>query len=239
MSESVLVYVADDEADLRAMLSDYLESFDLRVEGFADAPSLRAGIARQRPDIVVLDVNMPVEDGFTALASLRRADPDLPVIMLTAAGARTARLAGLDGGADDYVVKPFELRELLARIRAVLARVQRTADDKRGAASSPPALLRFGACSIDTAGRRLLDPRGREVPLTALEYDLLLTFAQRPDRVLSRDALEGSSKSEAGDRRLDVRITRLRSKLADAGCGKPIRTVRGEGYVFIPSALTD
>lgn len=227
-----LVFVVDDEADLREMLADYLGGYAIRVEGFADPPAFRAALAGTRPDLAILDVNMPGEDGFAALAALR-AGPhaDLPVIMLTAAGTTALRVAGLNGGADDYVVKPFDLRELLARIRAVLARA------KPPATTSPaPRLLSFGACSIDLDARRLLDAHGAEIALTAFEFDLVLALAQRPGRVLGRDALGGDSRSGTGDRRLDVRVTRLRAKLAGAGCSAVIRTVRGSGYAYDPPA---
>jgi two-component system OmpR family response regulator len=232
VSSGPLIFVVDDEADLRLMLADYLGGYDLRVEGFADPPALRAALERTRPDLVILDVNMPGEDGFAALATLRTGPmADLPVIMLTAAGSTTLRIAGLNGGADDYVVKPFDLRELLARIRAVLAR---TKPAPAASAQLVPRLLAFGGCSIDLDGRRLQGPDGREVALTAFEFDLVVALAERPRRVLGRASIEGDSRSEISDRRLDVRVTRLRGKLAGVGCGDVIRTVRGAGYVYEP-----
>jgi DNA-binding response OmpR family regulator len=233
VSGGPLVWVVDDEPDLREMLADYLGGFDCRVEGFADPAALRAALALRRPDVVVLDVNMPGEDGFRALAALRAGCfADLPVIMLTAVGGTASRVAGLDGGADDFLVKPFELRELLARIRAVLARCPRPA----GGAGQARRSLPFGPCRVDLDGRRLLDHEDREVPLTALEFELVQTFAERPDRVLGRDQLAHGADSGNGDRRLDVRVARLRGKLAAIGCGGLIRTVRGEGYMFTHSA---
>jgi len=233
MTASTTILVVDDEAGLRSMLGEYLGAHGMAVRELDSGARLIDEIARQRPDLVLLDVNMPGEDGFTHLRRLRELDAALPVIMLTAAGRVEQRVGGLRGGADDYVVKPFDVRELLARIRAVL---ERTAGARTAA---PPALAPFGPHALDLEGRRLLSAGGSEIGLTAMEFDLLALFARNPRKVLSRArlrALDHRLDGSDNDRSIDIRVTRLRRKI-EPDPERPIliRTVRGQGYVFDPS----
>jgi DNA-binding response OmpR family regulator len=234
------IVVVDDEPDLRTMLEDYLSLHGYAVRGAADAAALDALLLAQGPpDLLVLDVNMPGEDGFALLRRLRASGCRAGVVMLTAAAVDPpSRVAGLDGGADDYLAKPVELRELLARVRSVLRRVE--ADPAASPAPAPPGgrRHRFGRCTLDPEGRRLLDEAGAEVPLTAMEYDLLSIFARHPRQVLSRDRLAELAHGRPlapGDRSVDIRVARLRQKLeADPANPTAIRTARGEGYAYEP-----
>jgi DNA-binding response OmpR family regulator len=238
---SVRVLVVDDEPDLRALVSEYLEMQGFAVGVAADTAELDARLAEAPADVIVLDVNMPGENGLAALARIRAAGCRAGVIILTAAGTLGDRLAGLTEGADDYLVKPFEPRELLARIRAVIRRLD--AGDAGAAALAPVAArppLRMGRCTFDTEARCLRGPDGAEIALTAMEYDLLDVFARHPRQILSRARLtelaHGRQLSH-GDRSIDIRITRLRVKLGeDAGSPRTLQTVHGEGYVFDPDA---
>jgi DNA-binding response OmpR family regulator len=228
------ILVVDDEPDLRALLEDYLGQHGFSVRAAADAAALDRRLAERGADLIVLDVNMPGENGLAALARLRAAGLRAGVILLTAAGTLDDRLGGLGEGADDYLVKPFEPRELLARIRAVLRRLD-------GAAASAPVapprpLPRFGLTAFDAAGRCLRDAQGAEIPLTAMEYDLLSVFARHPRQILSRARLADLAHGRPlapGDRSVDIRIARLRQKI---GAPAALRTVHGEGYLFDPDA---
>ncbi len=237
---AVRVLVVDDEPDLRALVSDYLEMQGFAVGIAADTTELDARLAEAPADVIVLDVNMPGENGLAALARIRAAGCRAGVIILTAAGTLGDRLAGLTEGADDYLVKPFEPRELLARIRAVIRRL-----DADGAGPAPPPvaarpLLRMGRCTFDTEARCLRGPDGAEIALTAMEYDLLDVFARHPRQILSRARLTELAHGRPlahGDRSIDIRITRLRAKIGeDARSPRTLRTVHGEGYVFDPDA---
>jgi DNA-binding response OmpR family regulator len=232
------VIVVDDEPDLRALLADYLGMQGYAVADAADAAELDARLAEAPADVIVLDINMPGENGLQALARLRAAGCRAGVILLTAAGTLGDRLAGLTDGADDYVVKPFEPRELLARIRAVLRRLEPVPD--RTAAPAPRPSLRIGRCSFDTEARCLRDTDGNEIALTAMEYDLLSVFARHPRQTLTRARLAELAHGRPlspGDRSIDIRITRLRAKIGeDARSSRTLRTVHGEGYVFDPDS---
>jgi DNA-binding response OmpR family regulator len=232
------ILVVDDEPDLRALLSDYLGLQGFEVGAAADAEELDALLRAAPADVIVLDVNMPGENGMQALARMRAAGVRSGVILLTAAGTLSDRLAGLTDGADDYVVKPFEPRELLARIRAVLRRIETDAPAvPRPAPPARPA-VRIGRCTFDTEARCLRDPEGAEIALTAMEYDLLEVFSRHPRQVLSRSRLAELAHGRPlapGDRSIDIRITRLRAKIGeDARTPRTLRTVHGEGYVFDP-----
>jgi DNA-binding response OmpR family regulator len=235
------IVVVDDEPDLRAMLGDYLSLHGFAVRGAADAAALEALVrAEGPPDLLVLDVNMPGEDGFALLRRLRASGCRAGVVMLTAAAVDPpSRVAGLDGGADDYLAKPVELRELLARVRSVLRRLEA---DKPPAASPAPAARprrhRFGRCTLDAEGRRLLDAAGAEVPLTAMEYDLLAALARHPDKC-SRATGWPSSPTTAplapGDRSVDIRVARLRQKLERDPAARPrSEPCAARGYAYEP-----
>jgi len=237
------IAVVDDEADLRESVMEYLQDCGFETVGAGDAVAFRA-LVEQRPiSVVILDISMPGEDGLSLARWLRRSTA-MGIIFATAAGTSVDRIVGLELGADDYVVKPYDLRELLARVRSVLRRME-----QRPAAVAPAApaalsaglsqrRLAFGTFSLDLDARQLLAEGGRPVELTPLEYDLLEILATRPNRVLSRGQIaelgNADSQLSPDDRRIDIRITRLRKKIEpEPDRPRFIRTVRGEGYVFV------
>ena len=220
------ILVVDDDADLRTLITDFLRANGMRVEKAADGAEMDARIATERPDLVVLDLMMPGEDGLSILRRLRK--PGGPaVIMLSAMGEDTDRIIGLEVGADDYLPKPCNPRELLARIRAVLRR-----RGEEAGAGSGGAVRRFGIWTLEIVQREVRRIDGPPAPLTDAEFRVLAAFLDRPQRVLSRDQLIEAGKgvdSEVFDRAIDVTISRLRKKL---GPDDPIRTIRNEGYMF-------
>ena len=230
------IYVVDDEAPAREMVGDYLRLHGFEVTLCDGAASLRQAIARQAPDLIVLDLNMPQEDGLSIVRSLK-AQAAVPVIMLTATASSFDRVVGLELGADDYLAKPCELRELLARIRVVLRRG--TAPAAAAPTPATRAPIRFGTKWLDVDARVLRDDGGNEHPLASSEFALLKAFAENPKRVLTRERLLDLAEArdrEAFDRAIDVRITRIRKKIEpDPERPRFIRTVRGEGYVFVPA----
>ena len=234
------VAVVDDEDDLRRSVSEYLELQGFTISQAADGPGLRALLAAGSIDLVLLDLRMPGEDGISILRGVRE-HFGVPVIMVTAIGDPIDRIVGLEVGADDYVVKPFELRELLARIRTVLRRAAAssviTAPVRREIGPAPDR-VRLGRLELDLAARRLLEPDGKEVPLTSMEFDLLNVLLRNPNRVLSRDQLLAQAHNDSWepfDRSIDIRIARLRKKVErDPANPEAIRTVRGVGYMFVP-----
>ena len=241
MDGAATVVVVDDEADLRDAVVAYLTRQGFSVRGAANAPELRAHLAAAPADLVVLDITMPGEDGLSVARWLRARGDEVGIVMLTAAAEVVDRVVGLEVGADDYVAKPFDLRELLARLRAVLRRRTATAAPAAAAEPAPPGRrVRMGRNRLDLDMRRLFGPDGREVPLVASEFELLRAFAERPGRTLSRETLLDLAHphgEEHFDRSIDVRITRIRRKIeAEPSQPAVIRTVRGLGYVFDPDA---
>jgi DNA-binding response OmpR family regulator len=242
MSQSQHIIIVDDEAPAREMVGDYLRMHGFTVTLCDGGKSLREAIAVGQPDLVVLDLNMPEEDGLSIIRDLK-ARTNVPVIMLTATASPIDRVVGLELGADDYVAKPCELRELMARIRSVL---RRTIPGKTviETASSPAAkestdhLVRFGTRWLDLEAQALRDDEGNEHPLTASEFGLLKVFAANPKRVLSRERLlelANARDAEAFDRAVDLRIMRIRRKIEpDPTKPSVIRTIRGGGYLFSP-----
>jgi two-component system, OmpR family, response regulator len=226
------ILVVDDDPGIRDVLAEFLSRHGYAVEAVGDGRAMETAIQARTPDLVVLDLMLPGESGFD-LARWMRGQSDIPIVMLTAMGEETDRIIGLELGADDYLAKPFNPCELLARIRAVLRR----AGDQAGRRSDPVGRsLRFAGWVLEPARRRLLNPDGVEVALTGGEYDLLLALLERPNRVLTRDMLLDLLRGrQAGpfDRAIDVAISRLRRKLEDDGRnGQLIKTVRGGGYVL-------
>ena len=238
-SDPAQLVVVDDEPEIRGLVADYLGKSGFSVRRCANGEELDAVLASGPADLVVLDVSMPGEDGF-AIARRLRAERMTPIIMLTASDDVVDRIVGLEVGADDYLTKPFDLRELRARIRAVLRR----AESQFGAvaAAPPPAKsadrISFGRVSLDLEGYCLVDGDGAEHRLTATEFDLLSVLAQNPNRVMSRDRLlelAGGRERDPFDRSIDIRITRLRKKIEiDPSKPQVIKTVRGIGYMFVP-----
>jgi two-component system, OmpR family, response regulator len=242
MTPAQHIVVVDDEQPAREMVGDYLRMHGFNVSLCDGGVSLRKAIAQQVPDLIVLDLNMPEEDGLSIIRDLKRRT-SVPVIMRTATASAIDRVVGLELGADDYLAKPCELRELLARIRSVLRRstaAQPAAQPAADAAAAPAtARVRFGTKWLDHDARALRDDEGNEHPLTASEYGLLKVFAANPKRVLSRDRLlelANARDAEAFDRAIDLRIMRIRRKIEpDPARPSVIRTVRGGGYLFSPT----
>jgi DNA-binding response OmpR family regulator len=225
------VVVVDDEPDLRETVAEYLGARDLRVTALDGGAALRELLGRSSVDLVLLDLRMPGEDGLSLIRHVRE-HSDAGIIMLTAIAEPADRVLGLELGADDYVAKPFDLRELLARVRSVLRRRARP----EPAASAATERIRFGDLVIDLPARRLRRLDGSEIPLTAMEFDLLSLLATRPGRVLSRDQILDMAHhkdDEPLDRSIDIRVTRLRRKIeVDPARPAHLKTVRGVGYVF-------
>ncbi|MBN9509876.1 MAG: response regulator transcription factor [Alphaproteobacteria bacterium] len=223
--------VVDDDREIRDLLARFLERQGFRVTAARDAREARRTWPHGHFQLVVLDLMLPGESGLD-FARWLRTQSGVPIIMLTAMAEPTDRIIGLELGADDYLAKPFNPRELLARIRAVLRR----AGEVQTRAETMPRALTFGGFRLEPPRRRLLNPEGVEVPLTGGEYDLLFALAERPNRVLTRDMLLDLLRGrQAGpfDRAIDVAVSRLRRKLEDDGRrAQLIKTVRGGGYVL-------
>ena len=236
MTGSQHIAVVDDEAPAREMVGDYLKLHGFEVTLCDGGASLRRALTQQTPDLIVLDLNMQEEDGLSIVRAVKQTS-NVPIIMLTATASPIDRVVGLELGADDYLAKPCELRELLARIRVVLRRSASSKD-----AAAPPvkkrAGVRFGTKWLDIEAQVLRDEEGNEHPLAASEFALLKAFAENPRRVLSRERLLELAEArdrEAFDRAIDVRITRIRRKIEpDPLHPTVIRTVRGAGYLFSP-----
>jgi len=226
------IAVVDDETEITVLLGRYLESQGFRVSQLHDGAALLRLMTTDPPQLVLLDLGLPGEDGFSIARQLRERW-QCGLVIVTGRGDAVDKVVGLEVGADDYVTKPFDLRELLARIKAVL---RRTATASPNASASRP-VHRFAGWQLDTAARRLVDPSGHEVALTSGEFGLLAALLENAGRVLSRDfLLEHTRGREAGpfDRTIDVQIGRLRKKLeADVDDPQIIKSVRGAGYILV------
>lgn len=237
MSENVHLLVVDDDREIRDLLTRYLTRHGYRVSSAKDGQEMKRFLADRNIDLVVLDLMLPGEDGLSLCRWLRSQNGP-PVVMLSAMGEDADRILGLEIGADDYLPKPFNPRELVARIKAVLRRAQAPVHTP----TVTTGALGFCGFVLDQAQRRLMDGQGQEVVLTAGEYELLLALATRPRRVLSRDdLLEITRGRSAGpfDRSIDVQISRLRRKIEpDPADPSIIKTVRSGGYVFAPEVQT-
>jgi two-component system phosphate regulon response regulator OmpR len=239
MEPAARVLIVDDDPSIRAMLREYLQGHGYVVAEAGGGAQMRQRIETELPDVVLLDIRLPGEDGLT-LAKFLREHYDVGIIMVTASGDVIDRVVGLEVGADDYLPKPFDPRELLARLKSVLRRIQaKPAADVPVAAASSPSRPRFGRCELDVDSRRLFEASGAEVAMTAMEFDLLRVFLANPNRVLSRDQLLMHTRNrewEPFDRSIDIRIGRLRRKIEPDPAGEPrcIRTVRNAGYMYVP-----
>jgi len=226
------ILIVDDDAETRSLLQQYLQKQGYRVTSAGDGKALRGALLTARPDLIVLDLMLPGEDGLQLCRDLRSRS-NLPVIMLTARGEETDRIVGLEMGADDYLAKPFNPRELLARIKSVLRRARSLPENLEPDAVKSFA---FAGWTLDVATRNLTAPDGVVVPLSGTEFKLLRAFLAHPNRVLSRDQLiDFMISRDAGpfDRAIDVQVSRLRQRLRDdAREPRVIKTVRGEGYVL-------
>ncbi|MDA1098587.1 MAG: response regulator [Proteobacteria bacterium] len=232
------ILVVDDDREIRDLLGRFLTMHGYRVTKAEDGKEMRRALSDWHIDLVVLDLMLPGEDGLSLCRDLR-ATSQIPVIMLTMLGEETDRIIGLEMGADDYLPKPFNPRELLARMKAVLRRAQHTPATP---ATAGKRILGFSGWKLDLRLRRLKSPQGLIVDLSAAEFDLLVVFADHPQRVLNRDQLLDltSGRSEVPfDRSIDMQVSRLRHKIEkDPKEPELIKTVRGGGYVFT-AVVTD
>jgi two-component system phosphate regulon response regulator OmpR len=233
MNREATVLIVDDETGVREVIEEYLSTHGYTVVGAESALAARAIAARQQVDLAVVDIHMPGEDGLSLARHLRERFTGIAIIMLTSASAVVDRVVGLEMGADDYVSKPFDPRELLARVKSVL---RRTADSS--SADIGAERVRIGRCVLDLAAHRLTDESGAEVPMSPLEFDLLKALAEHPNRALSRESIMNMTQRRDWnpfDRSVDLRIMRLRKKIEpDPEHPRYIRTVRNEGYLFVP-----
>ncbi|HEX7217838.1 MAG TPA: response regulator [Burkholderiales bacterium] len=231
--QATRILVVDDDPSVRAMLVEYLTQHGYEVHAAASGAAMRAELARATPAVVLLDIGLPGEDGLT-LARYLRERHDVGIIMVTGAGDVVDRVAGLEVGADDYIAKPFDPRELRARLKSVLRRLESKSPEKNTSEK-----VSIGRCLLDLKSRALCDAKGREVPITAMEFELLRTLVEHPNQVLTRDQLLTLTRNrewEPFDRSIDIRITRLRRKVEeDPARPRAIKTVRGAGYMFVPA----
>ena len=245
MNATTRLLVVDDDPSVRSLLRDYFSLHGFEVAEAANGTQMREEIERGVPAAVLLDIRLPGEDGLV-LARFLRENYEVGLIMVTASGDVVDRVVGLELGADDYIAKPFDLRELLARIKSVLRRLQARPAAAAGAeapvATAQPSgkRTRVGRCEVDLDAHRMFEVGGAEVSLTPMEYELLAAFIANPNRVLSRDQLLIRTRNrEWGpfDRSVDIRIGRLRRKVELDPDGEPrvIRTVRNAGYMFVPT----
>ncbi|HEY8877464.1 MAG TPA: response regulator transcription factor [Roseateles sp.] len=224
--------VVDDDAEIRTNLTAYLQGFGWQVSAAADGQAMRQLLTSSRVDAIVLDLMLPGEDGLSLLRWLGAQADAPPVLMLTARGDTMSRVVGLELGADDYLAKPFEPRELVARLQALVRRASKSGQ----ALAEDTRLLRFGRWRFDRMTRQLINADEVGIALSSAEFRLLAAFVQRPGRVLSRDQLIELTRApgvEVNDRSIDLAVSRLRAKLGDTAREPSlIRTVRGEGYLF-------
>lgn len=244
MNPATHIAIVDDEAEITLLLANYLQAQGFRVTQLHDGAALMTLMAGDPPALVLLDLGLPGEDGFSIARRLRE-HWRCGLVIVTGRGDAIDKVVGLEVGADDYVTKPFDLRELLARIKAVLRRLEPAgapalATPAPAAVPAPAPVPRhgFAGWAFDPAARSLHDPRGREVVLTAGEFELLHVFVQNPGRVLSRDFLLDRTRGREAapfDRTIDVLVGRLRRKLEpDPDNPQLIKSVRGAGYILVP-----
>ncbi len=239
MDTNTHILVVDDDRDIRTLLAEYLDSNGLRTLTATNGSEMRRVLEESRVDLIVLDLTLPGEDGLTLCRNLR-ASSSVPVIMLTARGEPLDRILGLEMGADDYLAKPFEPRELFARIRSVLRRTQALPPNM---AQPDVATMRFAGWTLELTARHLINKDGVVVALSGAEFRLLKVFLDHPNRVLNRDQLlelTQGRESDPFDRSVDIQISRLRQKLGDdARTPTIIKTVRNEGYVLATTVTTE
>ena len=230
MTKTPRIVVVEDDSEIRVLLKDYLQREGFRVDAADGAAAFDKLVSLyEMPDLIVLDLMLPGEDGLSLCRRVRAAS-SVPIIMLTARGEDVDRIVGLELGADDYLPKPFNPRELLARIRAILRRSEMQA----AASRSETKRLSVGTFTVDLDARTITSPDDEEITLTGAEFDLLTCFIERPGRVLSRDQLMDwtrGQRADVFDRTIDVQVSRLRKKLS-TGSEAVIKTARGAGYVL-------
>ncbi len=237
MTSATHIAIVDDEPDITALLANYLQAQGFRVTQLHNGRALMATMASDAPSLVLLDLGLPGEDGFSIARQLRE-HWRCGLVIVTGRGDAVDKIVGLEVGADDYVTKPFDLRELLARIKAVLRRI--VPAESPAVAAAPAAdrdRFQFAGWQLDTAARRLTDNHGQETTLTGGEFNLLCTLVRHPGRVLSRDFLLDETRGRDGgpfDRTIDVQVGRLRKKLeTDPDDPQIIKSVRGAGYILV------
>lgn len=245
MTSNTTILVVDDEPELREMIEEYLSGKGFVVLTAENGERMRQILAEHVVDLVMLDIRMPGEDGLS-LARYLREHHQIGIIMLTAVADVVDRIIGLEIGADDYITKPFDPRELFARVKSVLRRMSAAEPANTSPTAKSDATdvakghhgMRFGRCMLNLESHQLFTEDGLEVPITSMEYDLLKAFATNPNRVLSRDQLLDIAHNrdwDPFDRSIDIRIARIRRKIeADPAKPQTIKTVRGAGYIFIP-----
>ncbi|QNT70215.1 response regulator [Defluviicoccus vanus] len=235
MIETLHILVVDDDAQVRQLIGRLLVEHGYEVTGARDGREMRETLSTRRIDLIVLDLMLPGVSGLDLCRDLRAAS-SVPIIMLTARGEDTDRIVGLELGADDYLAKPFNPRELLARVRAVLRRAGAKPDQDQPIGGR---MIAFAGYRLDTQRREVTSPDGVVIDLSGGEYDLLLAFIERPNRVLSREQLLEMSRhrlADPFDRSIDVQVSRLRRKLEAGEAIAPlIKTIRGAGYLFVPT----
>ncbi len=235
MGATPQLLVVDDDREIRDLVSRFFVKHGYQVATASDARTMAAALAAGSTDLVILDLMLPGTSGLELCRDLRSRS-SVPILMLTAMGDETDRIVGLEMGADDYLGKPFNPRELLARVRAILRRTGTVAAVGRQAV--PPKRMRFAGWSLDLGRRRLEAPDGLIVDLTTGEYELLIAFVERPQRVLSRNQLLDLARGRDAapfDRSIDVQVSRIRKKIElDPKAPEMIVTVRGDGYMFTP-----
>ena len=232
VSAKATLLIVDDEVDVREVLEEYFTSHGYTTIGAENAAVAKALAAKHPIDLALVDINMPGEDGLSLARHLRERYKSLAIVMLTSAGTVVDRIVGLEMGADDYVPKPFDPRELAARVKSVLRRTSSGSRAQIGAER-----VRIGRCVLDVGAQRLTDENGLEVPMSPLEFDLLKALAEHPNRALSREQILGLNQREWDpfDRSVDLRVMRLRKKVEpDPEHPRFIRTVRNAGYIFVP-----
>jgi two-component system phosphate regulon response regulator OmpR len=232
VSATATILIVDDEPDVREVLEETFATRGYAVLGAESATAAKAVAAKHPIDLAVVDIHMPGEDGLSLARHLRERYARIAIVMLTSAANVVDRIVGLEMGADDYVPKPFDPRELIARVKSVLRRTSAAARGEIGASK-----VRIGRCVLDVDAHRLVDEHGADVPMSSLEFDLLKAFAQHPNRALSRERILNMNQRDWDpfDRSVDLRVMRLRKKVEpDPEHPRYIRTVRNEGYVFVP-----
>ncbi len=237
MTHQKRVLVVDDDLEIRALLKEYLSKAGYDVYTAQNGQEMKAKLSVQYPDLILLDVMLPGEDGFT-LCKYVRQDSSVPIIMLTAVSDETDQIIGLELGADDYIAKPFSPRQLLARIRALLRRTQQLQETTL----TKPKAIRFSQWRLDPSTQRLNHlVTGQEVEITSADFSLLMFFIENQNTLLDRDAISNATRGrncQPQERGIDVQISRLRQRLKDNGRNTTIiKTVRGNGYIFVADTL--
>ena len=233
MTPKATILIVDDEPEVRSVLEEYFGAHGYAAIGAESAAAAKAIAAEKPVDLALVDINMPGEDGLSLARHLRERYAKIAIVMLTSAGTVVDRIVGLEMGADDYVAKPFDPRELAARVKSVLRRTSPAGRAELGASR-----VRIGRCVLDVDAHRLIDDKGDEVPMSPLEYDLLKALIEHPNRALSRERILNLHQQrdwDPFDRSVDLRIMRLRKKIEpDPEHPRYIRTIRNEGYIFVP-----